>query len=287
MLALWRKDGMGTVTLALLSVLVTGPCAYGQTPIAADASKADASAKQAAPIDLSGYWVSLVTTDWRWRMLTPARGDYQSVPLNERAYELALKWDPAKDEAAREQCKSYGAAALMAVPGRLHISWQDEGTLRVQTDAGMQTRLLHFAPWSASADVAASWQGQSMAKWELHSPVIDPLGAGGANDEEMRGLLALSARTAQPPAGRWGSLKVVTTNLLPGYLRKNGIPYSDQTRVTEYWDLVSQHDGTPLLVITSIVHDPVYLQQEWITALHFEKEPDGSKWNPQPCSARW
>lgn len=213
-----------------------------------------------APIDLTGNWVSLVTQDWRWRMLVPARGDYQSVPLNQKAYDIALSWDPAKDETAAEQCRSYGAAALMAVPTRLHVTWQDANKLKVETDAGMQTRLLHFDSSDLPKGSAPSWQGDSVATWLTFAP-------------------AASTRS--------GTLKVVTTNLRPGYLRKNGIPYSAAARLTEYWHLIHSNDGTPLIVITSIVHDPVYLQNDWITALQFKKEPDGGKWDPQPCSARW
>jgi hypothetical protein len=277
--------------LATLSVLLTASGAYGQAPgpQATSASPAGAaSPEQTAPIDLTGNWVSLVTVDWRWRMVTPARGDFQSVPLNQAAYDAAMKWDAAKDEAAGQQCKSYGAAALMAVPTRLRINWSDAGTLQVQTDAGMQTRLLHFAPWNPRPDAPASWQGESAAVWQISSTgPANPVG--GANEvEQLAGSLTQNAPTGPAQqVRRTGSLKVVTTNLLPGYLRKNGIPYSTQTRLTEYWDVVREQNGTPELVITSIVHDPVYLQQDWITALHFEKEPDGSKWDPQPCSARW
>ena len=100
--------------------------------------------RAAAPIDLTGYWVSIVTQDWRWRMVTPRKGDYQGVQITPEAAKVADAWDPAKDEAAGEQCKSYGAPALMSVPGRLHITWQDDTTLKVETDAGTQTRLLRF-----------------------------------------------------------------------------------------------------------------------------------------------
>ena len=40
------------------------------------------SARDRAPIDLTGYWVSYVTENWRYRMVTPAKGDYQGVQLN-------------------------------------------------------------------------------------------------------------------------------------------------------------------------------------------------------------
>ena len=83
-----------------------------------------------------------------------------------------------------------------------------------------------------------------------------------------------------------GSLKVVTTNLREGYLRKNGIPYSESTTLTEYWDLFKEPNGEQWITITTLVEDPVYLARPWETALHFKKETDGSKWEPTPCSAR-
>src|SRR5690349_5596224 len=121
-------------------------------------------AKTIAPLDLTGYWVSLITEDWRFRMITPPKGDFEGVPLNGAGRMLANAWDPAKDEAAGEQCKSYGAAALMRVPGRFHITWQDDNTLKIEADAGTQTRLLHFGAASASPG-PASLQGYSSAEW--------------------------------------------------------------------------------------------------------------------------
>jgi hypothetical protein len=237
------------------------------------------TAKASAPIDLTGYWVSIVTEDWRWRMVIPAKGDYASIPINRAAKEAADKWDPAKDEAAGEQCRSYGAPALMRVPGRIHITWRDDNTLAVESDAGQQTRLLHFGDWKMPKDERATWQGDSLANWET------PAGAGGPGG---RGGGAMPAE-----APKSGDLKVVTKHLRPGYLRKNGVPYSAQTILTEYWDvtkeklLTGSHQNEPWLVITTQVHDPMYLQEDWITGLHFKKEPDVSKWEPQPCSARW
>ena len=111
-------------------------------------------AKTVAPIDLTGYWVSIVSMDWRWRMVTPAKGDYAGVPMNAASKTVADAWDPAKDEAAGEQCKSYGAPAIMSVPGRLHITWQDDTTLKIETEAGTQTRLLRFGPAQPSVPAA-------------------------------------------------------------------------------------------------------------------------------------
>src|SRR5215475_13077242 len=98
--------------------------------------------RDASPIDLTGYWVAVVHEDWRFRMVTPPRGDYPDVtPLNDAGKKIADAWDPAKDEAGAEQCRGYGAANIMRIPTRLHITWSNDTTLKLETDAGTQTRL--------------------------------------------------------------------------------------------------------------------------------------------------
>ena len=214
------------------------------------------SARDVAPIDLTGYWVSYVTENWRYRMVTPAKGEYRRIPASPAALPLIKNWDPAADERAGNQCKSYGAGAIMSVPGRLHITWQDAETLRLDTDAGTQTRLFHFSARATAS--APSWQGESSATWE---------------------------RANGPDGG--GSLRVVTSNLRAGYLRKNGVPYSGRATVTEHFDVAPLPDGGRLLLVTTIVEDPVYLTGRYIVSPHFKKEPDGSKWDPTPCSSTW
>src|SRR5262245_51031047 len=216
--------------------------------------------RAAAPVDLTGYWVSIVTEDWRYRMVTPAKGDFASVPLNPEGTRVGNLWDPAKDDAAGEQCKSYGAAAIMRVPGRVHITWDNDTTLKVEMDAGQQTRMFHFGEFQPPAG-PPTWQGNSVANWEI---------AGG--------------RGRGAPTG--GSMKVVTTSIRPGYLRKNGYPYSEKTTVTEYYDRTNEPNGDSWLIVTTIVNDPTYLSQEFITSTHFKKQADASGWNPQPCSAK-
>jgi hypothetical protein len=222
--------------------------------------------KAVAPIDLTGYWVSVVTEDWLWRMVTPKTGDVASVPLNPEGRRVAGLWDPARDEAAGEQCRAYGAGGVMRLPGRLHITWADEDTLRIDTDAGTQTRLLHFGT-TPDAQSAPSWQGLSRAQWEL------PAGRGGGTTRQM----------GAPTPG--GGLKVVTTRLRPGYLRKNGVPYSANATVTEYLHRFDLNGDGWLLVITR-VEDPQYLNEPFNTSTHFRRLPDAAGWNPTPCSAR-
>ena len=236
-----------------------------------------ASSRAAAPIDLTGTWVSIVTQDWRWRMVPPPKGDYRGIPMTPEAYKVAAAWDPARDEAAGEQCRSYGAPALMSVPGRVRVSWQDDQTLKVETDAGTQTRLLRFGNQPASPRAARSWQGDSVAEWQV-PPGNVPLNLRPA--DRTPGVPA-------PAIAKGGSLKVVTTNLRPGYLRKNGIPYSESAVLTEHWEVLRRDNGEQWLTITTIVDDPRYLRQARLVAIPFKKEPHDAKWDPTPCSARW
>jgi len=204
--------------------------------------------KAAATIDLTGYWVAVVSEDWRFRMVTPRKGDYQQVPLTDAARKVADVWDPAADEASGNQCKSYGAAAIMRVPARFHFTWQDDDTLKVESDAGTQTRLFRFKETSPGE---RTWQGYSKAEWQRPS-----------------------------------SLKVTTTNMRAGYLRKNGVPYSQNAVVTEYFDIAPHPSGGQILLVTTIVDDPQYLQTPFIVSSQFKKEADGSKWDPTPCTAK-
>jgi hypothetical protein len=248
---------------------------------------APGTARAVSPIDLTGNWVSIVTEDWRFRMVTPPKGDYASVPLNAAARQVADKWDPAADEAAGNACKSYGAGNIMRVPGRLHISWQDDTTLKIETDAGQQTRLLHF---TGAPGGEPSWQGYSQASWELAG--VTPggggggRGGGGGGGGGGAGGGRAGAAGGPPPPPRGGSLKVVTTRLKEGYLRKNGVPYSENTVVTEYFDRHNESNGDQWFTVTTIVDDSKYLAQTFITSTHFKKEPDASKWYPAPCKAK-
>jgi hypothetical protein len=226
--------------------------------------------KAAAPVDFTGYWVSFVSEDWRWRMVTPARGDFASIPFNAEGRKIGEAWDPAKDEAAGEQCRAYGAGGIMRRPGRLHITWQDDNTLRIDTDEGTQTRLLHF-DGKPPATAAPSWQGYSAANWEK-----PPRGPG----TPAPGLGAVR----QGLQGR--SIEVVTTQLRPGYLRKNGAPYSANAVVREFYDLFKEKNGDTWFVVTTVVEDPAYLTEPFVTSSNFKKQPDATGFNPTPCSSR-
>jgi hypothetical protein len=200
-------------------------------------------------------------------MTMPPKGDAESVPLNAEGKKAAMEWDPARDEAAGEQCRAYGAGGIMRLPGRLHMTWQDDQTLKLETDAGTQTRIFHFGP--PAQDQGETWQGASAASWDIPGT---PMSRSGFN-----------FGPAQMPPG--GALKVVTTRLKPGYLRRNGIPYSANATITEYFERFDVPNGDSLLLVVTELVDPTYLLSPFWTSTHFRKQADSKGWSPSACAA--
>jgi hypothetical protein len=265
-LSISKGQGPALVCMALLCIDATALAQPG--PPGGRAPQR--SPREAAQVDLTGYWVALVTEDWLWRMRTPPKGDTTSVPLNPEGRRVAGTWDPERDARSGEQCRPFGAAGLMRLPLRLHITWENDETLKIETDAGEQTRLFHFGK-SGGAPSERTWQGHSTAEWTRPAGGFD-----------LRALFA-----GGPPGGAdqgppMGSLKVVTDNLRAGYLRKNGVPYSENAQLTEYFSRITAL-GNDYLTVLTVVHDPAYLTADFITSSQFKREPDASKWNPSPC----
>jgi hypothetical protein len=243
--------GIGVARSPLrIGVMILGMAVVLAAPVPAGA-QSDGSPRESAPIDLTGYWVSIVTEDWKYRMVTPSKGEYGGVPISTEGRRIADTWDPARDEAAGEQCKAYGAGAIMRLPGRFHIIWENQDTLRIDTDTGMQTRFFRFGALPAR-DQERTWQGYSAAQWQAPE----------------------------------GNLKIVTTHMRPGYLRKNGVFYSENAVVTEYYERIEAPDGEHWLIVTTIVEDNLYLNSPFVTSTHFRNLPDDSGWSPTPCSVR-
>ena len=257
----------------LIITVFLAAIAYAQGPQRAPAGPPP-PAKVAAPIDITGYWVSLIVDEWRFRV-TPQKGDIAYLPINAEARRVANEWDPDRDTADGRQCRAYGAVGVMQRPGRLHIEWADDNTLRIDADAGTQTRLLHFGPAAAQRG-EPSWQGYSTAQWIVRGRALMDLGGIG---------FVFGGGPPPAPKGQ-GTLKVVTTNLLPGYIRKNGVPYSDKATLTEYVNVLMGQQGDTYLALTAMVEDPVYLNQPFLRTYTFKKQPDASGWDPTPCWPR-
>jgi hypothetical protein len=221
------------------------------------------TARAVAPKDFTGYWVSIVTEHWHLRMLVPPKGDYSMLPLNPEGRKIADSWDLAKAKGETDQCKAYGPPALMRVPGRLNIHWTDDNTLQLDTDSGTQTRTFRFGGAAPPSGQAPSLQGSSVASWEF---------------------LGQRGRGTGVPKGS-GQLRVRTTQMSGGYLRRNGVPYSESASLDEYFDTFTEPNGDTWLVVTSIVTDPRYLTQPYTSTVPFKKIADRQGWDPTPCKA--
>jgi hypothetical protein len=254
---------------AVLITLASTNIAYAQRGgrgARGDGQQGQRGARTTAPADLTGYWVSVISEDWKFRMVTPPRGQYGNVPMSAEGRRIADTWDPAKDEAAGAQCKAYGAAGVMRLPGRLHITWENDNVLRIDTDAGTQTRRLVFSGGAPPAG-DAGWQGQTTAEWQT---------AGGRGTRFTEG--------GQSEAG--GFMKAVTTKMRPGYLRKNGVPYGENAVMTEYFERHLGPNGEQYLVVTAVIEDPQFLNGAYLSSANFKKLPNDEGWKPAPCSAR-
>lgn len=289
---------LGVTILATALTIVPGGLA-AQAPVPAPSAGAPRTAQAVALADLTGYWVSVVNQDWRFRMMTPPQGDYAQVPLNAAARKIADQFDPALYGGANYQtsgivdCRAYGAAGVMHMPTRLHITWASPNALKVDTDWGQQTRLFQFTPDRPFGDMEqalrngevgtsrgpASMQGSSLAMWEQPYRTNAQAFQRGAVPGRGGGLGQGGINTAQPG----GNLAVVTTNLLPGWLRRNGVPYSTRTRVIERYQTFQDPTGKEWINVTTEVIDPEYLNTAFLTTADFRKEPDGSKWARHPC----
>jgi len=286
------STAMAVALVVFHGVLAAQGPTRGQPPGAPD------TAQKAALIDSTGYWVSVVDQDWRFRMMTPPKGDYAQVPLNAAARKIADAFNPALYGGANYQtsqiidCRAYGAAALMHMPTRLHITWVSPDVLKIETDWGGQTRLLHFNPGRPYGNMEqalrtgevgtshgpASLQGYSVAAWE--QPYRLNASAFQRGTVPGRGGLGQSQIDVAQPGG---NLAVVTVDLTPGWLRRNGVPYSSRTRLIEHYQTFEDPTGKQWFDVTAEVIDPEYLTTPFVTSADFQKEPDGSKWAPHAC----
>jgi len=250
---------LGAVLVAAVALV---PAALAQQGPAPDAELA--TARSEAPVDLTGYWVSVITEDWAWRMQTPPKGDYASVPLNGEGKRVADSWDESQDGS----CLAFGAATALRMPTRAHITWRDDQTLEIETDNGEQTRLLRFAA-APQPSAPHTLQGRSFAAWQVVGQVRSSGATGGILTDAVE-------------AQSWASLKVVTRDMSAAWLRPNGVPYSENAVMTEYFDRFSDGDDE-WFTVTTMIDDPTYLTEPFVISSNFKREPNRSKWRPKPC----
>ncbi len=276
----FRTEKRASMLLAAMSLVILGGInvAHAAQPPA----QPPRTPRAAAPIDLTGTWVAVITEDWRFRMVIPSRGDYASVPLTDAARQVADAWDPEKDKADGNACRAYGVGNIMRMPTRIKISWTGDNALRIETDAGKQVRDLSFV----SANVVTVRQELNNATGGGN---IRPDARGQEAERTGAAAAAAGPRTLQGASrAEWerSNLKVTTTNHTGGYLRRNGVPYSDSAGITEYYYRYAAF-GDEWLTVSTVVEDPQYLRQPFLTSSSFKKEANDSRWAPADCVSEW
>src|SRR2546427_1410898 len=199
------------LTSANLWAQARGGGAAGAAGQRGEAPQPPQTPRAMAPIDLTGYWVSIVTEDWRFRMVTPPKGDFASVPLNQEGIRVGNQWDPAKDEAASEQCKSYGRSGHHACAGTraYHVGkrYDVEGRNgRRPTDSPLSFRRVPAT--SNSSDLAGEFgsilgNGQRRARtWRALRRFFE-----GCDERDARGIPEKERRSVQRKSGCDGILR--------------------------------------------------------------------------------
>ena len=249
-------------------------------------------ARGSAPVDLTGYWVAVVSEDWRHRMATPRKGDYESLPLNAEGRRSRGRLGPRADNAAGLSARPTASAASCASPARLHITWQDDN------DPARRVRRGHANAASAASIAAAQPDGEQDLAGPLARRMAEAAGPrparGPRADRQQHGTdragrrrPRAARRTCTAPAAlnEGGSLRVATTHFREGYLRKNGVPYSENAAITEYFHRLPTAAERRTVGCSSSpsIEDPKYLNEPFYTSTHFKLEPNGQKWRPTPC----
>ena len=184
------------------------------------------------------------------------------MPLNPAGRKIADAWDLDADRTRGELCKAFGPPALIRQPGRMRIRWESDDTLLLEFDAGTQTRRFHFGSARAQA-------GRHRCR-ATRRPMVPA---------------AAESRHFRPRrcASDWRVARGRDDESHAGYLRPNGVPYSERTVVKEFFDSFTLPEDGTWLIVTTVVADPDYLTQEFVLSSQFKKETDLSKWNPRPC----
>jgi hypothetical protein len=201
-----------------------------------------------AQIDFSGEWRPLIHEDLGHRVDEraiagpgagtgaggPRVGDYAGLPINDAARSKAESWDPRIWAAPEHQTIPHPGAYWVHAPGGLRVSRVvDDASGRVVGfrlyrvgGPGSTTRTIWTDGRPHPPDYAAhTWQGFSTGRWNGETLIVE------------------------------------TSHLKAGWVRRNGVPASDRTTLTQHMVRHGEY-----LTIVNIVSDPVYLDEPYVTS---------------------
>jgi hypothetical protein len=201
----------------------------------------------AAQMEFSGEWAPVQDED---NTGNPYVGEFLGIPLSRAGSLRAQAWDASLYTLPEWQCRPHGAKYISRGPSQVRI-WKEVDAVSRQITA-------YHAEWLRSVDNPYFMDGRP-------HPVSDlvPHTWGGFSTAVFEGEL----------------LKITTTHLKEDYYRRNGVPSSDQTTMTQYWI----RRGDYLTWIT-IAYDPVYLTEPMIRSSEYRLALN-QQIPPYPCTA--
>lgn len=201
-----------------------------------------------AQADLAGMWAQRFHEELPERGAGPEIGDYAGLPVNDAARLRADSWDAAKWTIPERQCEPHPADYAPRGPASLRIGRtvdpisQDVVSWDITIMWSLSYRSIYMDGRPRPSRYALhSWQGFSAGEWE------------------------------------GDMLKVTTTHLKEGWVRRNGLPRSDRATVIEYF--IRNED---YLTLATVVVDPVYLTEPLVRTSDWVQDP-GVQLSPFSC----
>ncbi len=195
-----------------------------------------------AETDLTGYWAPIMHEDRIFRTAGPSPRDYSGLPINDAARAIADVWNPEDNYKPENQCEMHGAAYIMRSPLRFELSYDDADTISIKIELEMGRERKIYLAGRAREPGPATDMGHSVGRWD------------------------------------GDTLTVTTTHMRQKYIRRNGVPNSEEAVMTEHF--VRHGD---LLTLISIIEDPVYLTTPLIRSVSFNLLDQEFKWIRFPC----
>ena len=195
-----------------------------------------------AEADLTGYWEAILHEDTLFRTAGPPIGEYIGLPINDAARAIANDWNPEDGYKPENQCKMHGAAYIMRSPIRIFVAQDDEVTISIKIELEMGRERKIYLDGRPAPEGPPTDMGHSVGVWE------------------------------------GDMLTVTTTNMTEKYIRRNGVPNSEQAVMTEHF--VRHGDYITLI---NIIEDPVYLNEPLIRSISYRKRNDEFKWVRFDC----
>ena len=201
-----------------------------------------------AQVDLSGNWAPLYHEDQPERIPGPEVGDYIALPINAAARARAQAWSASLLTLPEHQCKPHPAG----------YGYRGPSNLRIQQDVDFDTQRVR------RITIYIQWMQQFREVW------MD--GRARPSDHAPHTWQGFST-------GTWEGDRLVvrTTHLKAGWVRRNGIPYSDRATFTDTW----QRHGN-FLTHVSMLEDPVYLTEPFVRTTNWVFAPE-QRIEAYPC----